>query len=69
MTNGLNRVQTHWRNAAEGWKRLERHRTEFAVTMKALQEFLPSFLPLRNPSLPGASDHFLLYRQKILMNK
>ena len=28
--------------APEEWKRLERHRTEFAVTLKAFDEFLPS---------------------------
>jgi S-adenosylmethionine-dependent methyltransferase len=27
--------------ASQEWERLERHRTEFAVTIKALQEFLP----------------------------
>ena len=27
--------------ASQEWERLERHRTEFAVTLKALQEFLP----------------------------
>ena len=29
-------------NAPQEWERLERHRTEFAVTLKVLNEFLPS---------------------------
>jgi S-adenosylmethionine-dependent methyltransferase len=35
-------VQTYYdQNAVAEWERLERHRTEFAVTMRALGEFLP----------------------------
>jgi ubiquinone/menaquinone biosynthesis C-methylase UbiE len=30
------------RSAPEEWKRFERHRTEFAVTLKVLEEYLPS---------------------------
>jgi S-adenosylmethionine-dependent methyltransferase len=37
-----NRVQTYYdQNVATEWERLERHRTEFAVTLRALNEFLP----------------------------
>ncbi len=35
-------VQAHYdRNAEREWERLERHRTEFAVTLRALRQFLP----------------------------
>jgi S-adenosylmethionine-dependent methyltransferase len=38
----MSNVQTYYdRNAVTEWERLERHRTEFAVTMRALGEFLP----------------------------
>jgi S-adenosylmethionine-dependent methyltransferase len=37
-----NRVQAYYdQNVATEWERLERHRTEFAVTLRALNEFLP----------------------------
>lgn len=37
-----NRVQAYYdQNVATEWGRLERHRTEFAVTLRALNEFLP----------------------------
>jgi SAM-dependent methyltransferase len=38
----MNEVEAHYdRNAAREWERLERHRTEFAVTCRILDEFLP----------------------------
>lgn len=37
-----NRVECYYDlHADQEWQRLDRHRTEFAVTMKALEEFLP----------------------------
>ena len=37
-----NRVENYYDlHAEQEWQRLDRHRTEFAVTMKALEEFLP----------------------------
>ena len=39
----MNPVEVHYdHNAAREWERLERHRTEFAVTCRVLDEFLPS---------------------------
>lgn len=36
------RVESYYDQNADGeWQRLERHRTEFAVTMRALHEYLP----------------------------
>lgn len=38
----MNPVEGHYdRNAEREWERLERHRTEFAVTCRVLDEFLP----------------------------
>ena len=38
----MNPVEAYYeRNAAREWERLERHRTEFAVTCRALDDFLP----------------------------
>jgi S-adenosylmethionine-dependent methyltransferase len=38
----MSSVQTYYdQNAVAEWQRLERHRTEFAVTMRALGDFLP----------------------------
>lgn len=39
----MNPVEGHYdRNAEREWERLERHRTEFAVTCRVLESFLPS---------------------------
>jgi ubiquinone/menaquinone biosynthesis C-methylase UbiE len=38
----MNQVEAHYnRNAEREWERLERHRTEYAVTCRVLDEFLP----------------------------
>lgn len=38
----MNQIEDFYnRSADQEWNRLENHRTEFAVTMKALQEYLP----------------------------
>lgn len=38
----MNRVEAHYdRNAVREWERLDRHRTEFAVTLRTLAEYLP----------------------------
>ena len=42
MPSEIKRVQRHYDNNPEHeWERLSRHRTEFAVTLRALQEYLP----------------------------
>lgn len=38
----MNQVEAHYnRNAEREWERLERHRTEFAITCRMLDEYLP----------------------------
>jgi hypothetical protein len=38
----MSNVQAYYdQNTVTEWERLERHRTEFAVTLRALNEFLP----------------------------
>jgi len=39
------------RNTAVEWDRLERHRTEFVVTLRALRQFLPP--PADTPDVGG----------------
>ncbi len=42
MTPALGEIEQYYDlNADHEWNRLERHRTEFAVTMQALLDYLP----------------------------
>ena len=56
----MNRVQQYYDdNALDEWQRLERHRTEFGVTMLALEEFLPP-PPLKIADVGGGPGRYAI---------
>lgn len=57
----MNPVEGHYdRNVEREWERLERHRTEFAVTCRVLAEFLPP-PPGRILDIGGGPGRYALY--------
>ncbi len=56
----MNRVEGYYdRNALDEWERLERHPTEFAVTMLALADYLPS-PPARIADIGGGPGRYAI---------
>lgn len=57
----MNPVEDHYdQNAEREWERLERHRTEFAVTCQVLSEFLPS-PPGKILDIGGGPGRYTIY--------
>jgi SAM-dependent methyltransferase len=57
----MNPVEVHYdRNAEREWERLDRHRMEFAVTCRVLDEFLPS-PPGRVLDVGGGPGRYSIY--------
>jgi 2-polyprenyl-3-methyl-5-hydroxy-6-metoxy-1,4-benzoquinol methylase len=56
----MDRVQQYYdQNALDEWQRLERHRTEFAVTMLALTQSLPQ-PPARIVDIGGGPGRYAI---------
>jgi S-adenosylmethionine-dependent methyltransferase len=56
----MSRVGSYYdRRAEDEWTRLERHRTEWAVTLRALREYLPT-PPCRIADIGGGPGRYAI---------